>query len=306
MRHFILVIVMVTLSVTAYAKDNFSGYFDIGILGASSTDALMVSSNNEKIDNLSDSPDRFNNGVIYAQFDLKYKSNNLTYHAGTPFGGGKPEFEIGLSMDHDYGKCDISIILDPFGKVWEDPYVLDRDGTTDRAVGIKFTHEGIGGTPHLAILKITNHNIGDDVIGERYSSMKRDGYSYDFSVGYDFNNDKGKLTPFVGITYDNRDGEAQENKGAYIKFVDLKMLSSGMLISAISLDYQKYSAENPIFNNTREDIKAGAFTSYRWMNPFGLKKKHISFMAGVSSRMSNIDFYDATSLVGGVTFGFDF
>ncbi len=119
------------------------------------------------------------------------------------------------------------------------PYVTDRNDTTDRSAGIKLTYEGIAGTPHLAVLKIMNHNIDGDKIGDRFSSMQRDGFTYDLSVGYDFMRAKGKLTPFIGITRDDRDGEAQDNNGAYIKFVDFMSLSNGTLMSSISIDYKK-------------------------------------------------------------------
>lgn len=201
----------------------------------------MVSGNNEEIDSLSENSDRFGKGLGVILFDLNYKSKQLTYHAGTPFDSGNPELEIGVSLENGGSTYDVSLILNPLGgKVWEDPpYVTDRNDTTDRSAGIKLTYEGIAGTPHLAVLKIMNHNIDGDKIGDRFSSMQRDGFTYDLSVGYDFMRAKGKLTPFIGITRDDRDGEAQDNNGAYIKFVDFMSLSNGTLMSSISIDYKK-------------------------------------------------------------------
>lgn len=81
----------------------------------------MVSGNNEEIDSLSENSDRFGKGLGVILFDLNYKSKQLTYHAGTPFDSGNPELEIGVSLENGGSTYDVSLILNPLGKVWEDP-----------------------------------------------------------------------------------------------------------------------------------------------------------------------------------------
>jgi len=309
MKFFSTLMLFLALALTSYARpmtEGFSGYFDLGLIGISSDDALMVSGNNEEINNLSGNSDRFGQALAVVLFDLNYKSGNVLFHTGVPMASVKPELLAGATLLRGVSKYDFSLVLAPVSKVWEDPYVSDRDDTKDYAAGFRFKYEGIGGTPHLAELKIMAHDIDNDKIGDRYSSMARDGYTTELSVGYEFAQDRGSLTPIVKLSMDSRDGDAESNKGISIAFIKAKMLEKGLIIAVASIDYEKYDAENPIFNSTREDIKASAFLNYKLINPFGLKNKHISFMGGAANRASNIDFYDALTLVGGVTFGFDF
>jgi len=309
MNRLIALAMVFLIAVTVQAapvKDGFSGYFDIGMLGLSSNDALSVHDDNEDIDSINENPDSFGAVLPIALFDLKYKKNNLIYHTGTPVESGKSDLSFGVTFLKGEQEFDLSLIIKPMEKVWEDPYISDRESTADRSAGLRFSYKGILGTPHYVEMTAVGHKIEDDKIGERYSEMERDGITYNFESGYEKLVDQGMLTPFVTFELDNRDGDAQSSKSGGLGVKYARQLSTGLLLMNISASYQAYDEENSVFDKTRRDVHARAFAMYKHTNPFGWKKKHISFLAGTKHRMSNIDFYDAGSYFGGVTFGFDF
>jgi len=292
---------------TAFAeKEGFSGYFDAGIIGISSNDALMVSSNNEEIDSLSENPDSFGKGILAVLFDVNYKSGSLNYHAGTPMESVKPELAFGVTKIFGKSSFDVSLTVSPMSEVWENPYVMDRDATDSHKAGLKFEYKGIAGTPFMASLKISSRDVKDDEIGKIYPDMKRDSNTTEMLVGYSLRHKTGFVRPFVSINTTDSDGEAESSDGAGAGVLAFHKTSSGLLIGGFSAQYSKYGKENPVFSETRKDTEASVFVNYKWQNPFGWQKKHISFLAGAMNRSSNIDFYDAVTYVGGVTLGFDF
>lgn len=306
----LLILFLLSMCLTAYAdgkrKDGFSGFLDIGALGVSSNDSLMVSGNNEDIKTLSDSPDRYGQGHIMAIFNVEYKNGDTVWHVGSPLENIRPELAAGVTKNFGKSSFDVSLVVNPLEQVWKDPYVSRREKTNDLAYGVKLRYEGIAGTGHFAELRVIRHDIGDDDIGKRYSSMKRDGYMGEFTLGYDIGMEKGKVSPFVKLGHDRRDGDAESYKSGGAGVLYVRQMGSGTLISALFADYEGYDEKNPIFGKTRRDATSGAFVNYKWQNPFGLKDKHIMFIAGAFDRESNIDFYDAVTYIGGVTFGFDF
>lgn len=287
-------------------KDGLSGYADIGVIGVSSNDALMTSENNRNISTLSDSPDRFGKAMAAVIFNVNYKKDSLIYHAGSPLENVRPQFELGVKKLFNGSSIDTSLVIDPMGSVWEDPYVSRRKKTGKLSAGIKMKYSNIAGTPHFMQFQIMRHDVDTDKIGERYSSMKRDGYTAELRCGYRFQLPAGSLKPFIILERDSREGDAQSYKGAGAGMMYQQKVKSGVIISAVKAEYMSYDKTNPIFDKTRKDIKAAAFVNYRWMNPLGFKGKHISFMGGVADRSSNTDFYNAVTWFGGVTLGVDF
>jgi len=281
-------------AVTAFAapqeKEGFSGYLDAGIFAVSSTDTLTVSGNNEEIDSLDENSDRFGLGTFAMLFEVKYKKDNLVYHAGTPMEGGDPQFELGVKNLFGTSSIDFSLVVEPMTKVWEDPYVLDRDSTKSAKAGFKVKYDNIGGTPHVAEIKVMGYNVDDDKIGERFDSMKRDGYSAEIGVGYHFKALSGQLTPTFSFKHDHRDGDAMSSKGTAANFVYVKPSQTSTFIAAVALGYDKFDEESPIFGKTREDTEVSTFILYNMNNVFGWKNKHVSFAGGASDRYSNIDF----------------
>lgn len=307
---YLMILAVISFTVNAFAapqkKEGFSGYLDAGFFGISSTDSLMVSGNNEDIDSLDDNSDRFGKGIIAAVFEVNYKNGSLTYHAGTPYGSVRPEFEIGVTKQYAVSSVDVSLVLEPFGKVWEDPYTADRDDTEAHRTGIKITYNEIAGTPHYAKLILTNNYIEDDKIGDRFDSMKRNGVTGELEMGYKYRFAKSFITPVINLIHDHREGDAESSKGAEAKLIYTRIYEKGLLISAAQLGYSKYDEKNPVFDKTREDYEMSAFASYKLTDVFGYKNKHFTFTAGASGRESNIDFYDAVTYFGGITFGIDF
>jgi hypothetical protein len=293
-------------TLTAYAKDGFSGFFDIGVLTVISDDALLVAGNSEEIDSTAENADGFSVGAVIALFNVRYKDKDLTYHAGTPLETGKPDLSIGVTKSFGASSFDVSLLVNPFTEVWENPFAPERDSTSDMQTGLKLTWSQVGGTPHNAVLVLRNHNIKDDTQGEIYPELNRDGYTFDISVSYDFSTKIGKVSPEIGYAAEIRDGDAESSQTPYIGVLIKKKLDKDFIMGAVRVGGEFFDAENPYFEKERRDITSAAFVMYKLADPFGWEKKHFTFMGGTAKRLSNIDFYDAVTLFAGVSFGFDF
>lgn len=307
----ILTAILLLTSVSAFAappvEEGFSGSFDIGAFAISTNDALSVNDKNEDIDDLDDNPDSAGEVLGAILFDLKYRKNSHLFHIGTPLEGGEPQLLAGYTFLKGESSYDISMVINPLGEKWKDPYVLDRSKTDSVSAGLRLKAENIADSSFNIELKAISHDIDDDVIGERFSEMKRDGSTYTVKLeyGYDLGSNK-ELTPYIEYTREDRDGDAQSADGYAIGTKYSQPIGNGIIIPTISIATMEYDEENPVFGKTREDTSAKAFVMYIHKKPFGWENKHITVLAGTSKRFSNIDFYDATSYFGGVTFGFDF
>lgn len=307
MKKFITIIILLFAVQAVFAKekkDGFSGYFDAGVLGISSNDALMTSGNNEDIDTLSDNPDSFNNARIIALFDLKYRDGNLIYHAGTPLESANPKLLVGATFENGRSKTDLSIIFDIFGSEWEDPYIEDRDKTESVSVGARLKMDAIGGTPFGLEATIMDTDVDKDVIGRRFSDMRRDGGTFKLQGNYKIPvGQKKVLTPYIEYKKENRLGDAASSDAVFAGAKYFQATSKGFIMPAVSIYTEEFDAENPIFGKTRKDTGMGAFLMYKH---YFTKKFHTLAVAGVSIRESNIDFYDAETFFAGITAGFDF
>jgi len=310
LKRFAIVIIML-LCASAFAgeadKKGFSGYLDAGIVGISSNDALMTSGKNEDIDNTSDSPDRFSKALLTATFLVNYNNGKgIDVYLGTPAKSIKPQIALGMKNETPIAKTDLSVIFNPLSKVWKNPYASDREKTSAASAGIKLSLKEIGGTPHMLEIKIIGHNIDNDVIGRQYSELKRDGVEYEISYGYSLPVSTGVIRPYINGKYDDRLGEAESSKGTGAGVLLLKHFGKDLLVANASLEYSKFDEENPYFGETRKELESVIFAKYKLQDPFGWKNKHFSFSAGVMNRASNVDFYDAVTYLGSVTFGIDF
>lgn len=284
-------------------KDGFSGFFDIGLLGIKTNDALIVAEDSEEIHSLGESPDYSRTAKGIALFEVKYKKGNRVLHAGTPMSEGEPALLFGTTVYKGDSVIDLSIIFDIFKEEWKNPYVSDRDGTKSETIGMRLKMDGIAGSRFGTEVRILGNDIKNDDIGNMHSSMARDGATFDIRANYKIPAGRGFLLPSIGYKKEYRLGEAVSGNeiGTGLRFV--RMFSSGMLMADAGVSYMKYDGKDVIFDKVRKESKAGAFLLYKHNLP---KDFHISLMGGGTQRFTNIDFYDAKTLFAGVTFGLDF
>ncbi|MGD9807378.1 MAG: DUF2860 family protein [Deferribacterales bacterium] len=301
---FILLLCAATAFSAPAQKDGFSGYFDLGILGISSTDATMTSDNNEDIDTLSDNPDSFSQGHIIALFNLQYKKGDKIFHAGMPLEQAEPQLMAGITYENGRSTTDLSVIFDIFGEEWKDPYESSRDTTKRESVGLRLKMENISGTQFGFEAKVMSHNIKDDEIGDRFSDMRRDGATY--SIKGEYNQPLGnrnKITPFIEYKREQRLGDAFSSNAIGLGAKYMQATSRGFIMPVINVYAEGFDDEDAVFDKTRRDKGAAAFLMYRHnFTP----KTHGTILGGASVRRSNIDFYDAETFFTGATIGFDF
>jgi len=299
---------MLLLAATSFAapmqKDGFSGYLDLGVIGISSTDALMPFSNNEDIGTISDNPDSFSRGLPIVFFNLQYKKADKIFHVGTPMEQADPQLMAGITYVNGKSTTDISVVFDIFGSEWEDPYVLDRDTTRRESVGLRLKMDNISGSRFGFEARVMSHNIKDDKIGDRFSDMRRDGATYSLSGMYNYSlGSKDTITPVVEYKREQRLGDAFSSNTIGLGAKYVHVTSKGLIIPVINVYAEGFDDDDSVFDKTRKDTGASAFLMYKHnFTP----KIHGILIGGASLRRSNIDFYDAETFFAGATVGYSF
>jgi len=306
----ILIIILTTSIAFAQPKQGFSGYVEGGIFAASSNDALDASGEKE-IDSITDNPSSKTSVAPVLIFDVNYGivSKNLNIHFGVPKMTAEPKIYLGVTKYFaDKSSFDISLIAKPMKSVWEDPYLNKRKETDEFAGGISLSYDNIAGSGFSAEIESVAISVDDDKLGDRISSMKRDGSETSVSLSKKVSYDKNIIVPQVKYTLNDRDGNAQSSSkfGTSISLIRKVSAKNNLFLNA-GYSFEKFDETNPIYNKTREDSNIRAAVMYKINAPFGMKdNKYIRLIGGASKRISNIDFYDANEYFTVMTFGVKF
>lgn len=203
----------------------------------------------------------------------------------------------------------MSVFGRPFEKVWQDPCLLgdrreDTDKTTDDA---KLVYSNILGTPTKVSYSLSNADVDDDEIGERFDVLERDSWLHEAQIEYAVPVGRGmSIVPSVEFSLDDSDGDGNSYKGYGLK-LGLRKFSSGYMFNiSTGIGLNDYDKTHPIFDKTREDISYSAFAVFTRSNLLGKKPLFSSLIAGYRHRDSNIGFLDADTFLGGLTIGYTF
>lgn len=262
---------------------------------------------------LEDSANRYDAVIPLVNFDLRYTfaGSGRQVYLGTPMSDdGPPGLTLGgVWPFEDGGKIDVGAFVVPFGDVWEDPYLVDRDRdeTEKDAYGAKIDYTRILGTGFEAGYGIKRIDIDDDDIGRRFDDLERDGWVHALKLGYAFQLGKGlKLVPEAGFTIGDIDGDANRYLGYRFK-LGLRRFHAGHLLNlSAGVGYRDYDEEHPIFDKDRNDTLYNVFGMYTRSNLFGHTPLFCSLLAGYSHRSSNIDFLEADTFMSGLMLGYRF
>ena len=278
-----------------------------------SNDQLQPNDGNERVRDLDDNANRFDRVIPLASFDLRYTfaESGRQLYLGTPLGpDGPPGLTLGTVLPLEGGgQLDLGVFVKPFGEVWEDPYLVDRDrNETDKhTYGAKVDYARILGTGFAAGYTLSRIDIDDDDIGQRFDDLERDGWIHALQLGYVFQLTPGlTLLPQAGFTVGDLDGEANSYLGYRFKLGLRHLTPKHFFNLSAEIGYQDYDDEHPIFFKDREDVTYSLFGLYTHSHLFGHAPLFGTLLAGYRHRSVNIDFLEADTVISGVMLGYQF
>ncbi len=294
-------------------SSGLSFHLSAGAGYVSSKDQLRPNDGNKRVRDLDDNANRYDAAIPLVSFDLRYTfaESGRQVYLGTPMGDeGPPGLTLGgVWPFKDGGKIDAGAFVMPFGDVWEDPYLVDRDRdeTEKDRYGAKIDYTRILGTGFEAGYRIEHIDIDDDDIGRRFNDLERDGWVHAIKLGYALPFGSGwQLVPEAGFTLGDIDGDANRYRGYRFK-LGLRRFHAGHLLNlSAGIGYRDYDEEHPIFEKDRNDTLFSVFGFYTRSNLFSDKPLFCSLLAGFNHRSSNIDFLEADTFISGLMLGYRF
>ncbi len=279
----------------------------------SSKDQLRTNDGNKKVRDLDDNANRYDAVIPLVNFDLRYTfaGSGRQLYLGTPMGDeGPPGLTLGgVWPFEDGGEIDAGVFVMPFGEVWEDPYLVDRnrDETEKDVYGAKVDYRGILGTGFEAGYRFSRIDIDDDDIGQRFDDLERDGWVHALQLGHAFQLGEGlELVPAAGFSLGDIDGDANRYREYRFKLGLRRYRAGNLLNLSVGMGYRDYDEDHPIFDKNRNDTLYKAFGMYTRSNLLGHRPLFFSVLAGYSHRRSNIDFLEDDTFMSGLLLGYRF
>jgi hypothetical protein len=191
-------------------------------------------------------------------------------------------------------------------EVWADPYVVGQDRTkTDRnSSGLRLGYDKILGSDFEIKFTWRGIDLDDERSGltqlglppDQAKLLDREGDSYEFEVIYPFRFKQGKhiLAPALSYRRMELDGEAMANdhyQGQLTYAYTRKPLS---IVSNLIFAIADADKTNPIYLEKREDVIYGLSIAVFYRNFLDLQGLSLVGSAAGFRSDSNIDFYDTT------------
>jgi hypothetical protein len=306
-------------SITPIPQDSgFSGFINLGV-GAITAKSNMIAGNNlatigkKRIDTLTDSADSENDVIPLISGELAYT-----------FASTRTKLYVGNSLEDfirfetatlagvrqelpDKSIVELSYVFSAiYTEVWADPYVVGQDRTkTDRnSSGLRLGYDKILGSDFEIKFTWRGIELDDERSGltqlglppDQAKLLDREGDSYEFEVIYPFRFKQGKhiLAPALSYRRMELDGEAMANDHyqgqlTYAYVGNPLSISSNLLFAVADAD-----KTNPIYLEKREDVIYGLSIAVFYRNFLDVQGLSLVGSAAGFRSDSNIDFYDTT------------
>ncbi len=294
---------------SADVTDSLSGTIGIGAIVIDSGNNLNPSGSKKRLDNLSSGADRETTimpGIL----------PTVTWDVGEPEGlkfyltTDPPIDEVGgfsFNFGASYAAARVGIIdaaafFTPFEEAWKNPYVIgvDREETDTTKYGLRIGLNRIMGTGFRAQLVYMADDVDDDVIGELFSELARDGAVYSMNLNYSYYvGENLELRPRLSIRKGDYDGDANSFMKYKIDFEARYKTGQWMIVPRVYFSHSDFDETDPIFDKTRDNDRYGVSLMTTYMAPFNWEKWSVTCLVDMSQGDSNIDFYDTEA----ITFG---
>jgi len=306
-------------SITPIPQDSgFSGFINLGA-GAVTAKSNMIAGNNlttigkKRIDSLTDSADSENDVIPLISGELAYTvaSTRTQLYLGNSledFIRFETATLAGVRQElPDKSIVELSYVFSAIvTEVWADPYVVGQDRTkTDRnSSGLRLGYDKILGSDFEIKFTWRGIDLDDERSGltqlglppDQAKLLDREGDSYEFEVIYPFRFKQGKhiLAPALSYRRMELDGEAMANdhyQGQLTYAYTRKPLS---IVSNLIFAIADADKTNPIYLEKREDVIYGLSIAVFYRNFLDLQGLSLVGSAAGFRSDSNIDFYDTT------------
>jgi hypothetical protein len=305
MKAFYFMMVLVVLGSITFEKNCFAGDSGAGVsLDLNAGIAVYDTKGKEKPEK-----DCEVKPAVIAKLQYTFDGGNTIY-IGTPL-ENENEPSVGASFGN--GLIDVSAFYISPEDVYKDPYLTERDETTEAGFGGKIA---LNVKSFKAGYELRHTEVEKDDIAKRFKEMSRDLLKHKLSASY--NIEMGGqlfLQPGVDVTYavnnikendsDNNDW-AEKYRGATIGMSLTKLFGNVMVFLLANVGENQYANDDPIFDAERVDEIANLTGALQWRAPFGYEKYSAMMAAGVESNDSSIDFYDRDVVYGLLSVGYHF
>jgi hypothetical protein len=311
-------------------ESGFSGYIELFGVYTSSNSQLNTDSANQRTDSLDKSGDRVGN---LRPFPLGLISYTFAHIRTQLYFGILPEnvaegqilLETGIRHDLTNGTILRASVLpvSPLDQeAWEDPFVVgqDRDKTNVETWGIKFIADNIMGSglnlrTGMIRRKISNERSGEFLFSQPRSlltledleDIERDAYDYRLTAQYSMRpSPRVRLLPIVRYFRSDADGSANSfhRLAPQLSLQYFNRQLQAALNATFTRDW--YDDEHPVFDKTRNDYRLGLFAIVGYRDPFGWKNFRLDWIGSASKQNSNIEFFESSSYLTGLGFGYVF
>ncbi len=306
-------------------EPGLSGYLQLMVGGGTSESIADVSDDTKTIYSLDQGADSESSLGVRPMYKLAYTLENgaTQFYVGTPeenFVEGNFLFEVGAKQKLAGGTIlglawipDLPLID---SEVWEDPFLLgsERQETDQDTQAFKLTAESIMGSPLTLRYGYGFRDIDDEMSGtylaslpgstltrKDLDSLNRESDYHFFQAMYAFRLENGfTIRPQFGYLIGDADGDANSFDSYSGEISFFYPMQRWMLFGNLSVVVADYDAENPVFNETREDTTFGVNFGVGYREPFGFENWSVNLFTRYEQNDSNITFYDSTDAMAGV------
>lgn len=303
----LIFIMVILISPLPSRANSFSADVGAGILVISKSDNLW-GRGKSSIASLGNSPQSQTVVMALPALLLRYRQDSLK---NTWFIGATEEdygrVAVGVKHDLEQGAIDAALFYSLMGSEWADPYTLNRSSTSVQNFGLRAGWEKISGSPFSAHYTVSAKLVNNDLSGEHYPDLKRDGTRHSLGIKYAIKlTDTLTLTPSLAFDREFADGTANRysSPGGALSLVwrqqDLTW------INRVSGSYVIHDTTNPVFGTTLKEPGYSATSLVLLKNPFDFKKYWLTAGIVYEQTLPNITFFEKRSnyffLLGGYSF----
>ncbi|MDK9716857.1 MAG: DUF2860 domain-containing protein [Trichlorobacter sp.] len=303
----LLTIIMLLTAVLPSQADNFTADVGAGMLVISKSDNLW-GRGKSSITSLGDSPQSQTVVMAIPALLLRYRQDSLK---NTWFAGATEEdygrVAIGVKHDLEKGAVEAALFYSFMGSEWEDPYTLNRNSTSVQNFGLRAGWEKITGSPFSVHYTVSAKLVNNDLSGERYSALKRDGTKHRLGITYTLKlTETLTLTPSLAFEREIAEGAANRYSSPIGAVSLVWRLQDLTWINRVSGAYAFHDSVNPVFGKTLKEPGYSATSLVLWKNPFDFKKYWLTAGTVYGQTIPNITFFEKRSnyffLLGGYSF----
>lgn len=288
----------------------FGSIFTGGGVAAGKPGGLEVVEDNKKMNALNERADRQNQAIPFILGELGYDfaltgtkvslSNQKSEKSFADLIVEQPLKGIGtVRASFGYGKED----------VWADPYItgVDRREVDEESYNLMLEWEEILESGFFATLKLSTIEVDQDLIGDRYRDLKRDGRIMTAQIGYVFPvGENQMIIPGFDIDVEDRDGESNACKKAGVSLSHIIEFDKWRFMTRLGIGQKKYDKAHPVFHKTRKETQFDLSHLITYSQPFGWKGWFIHGLMAYNRTDANIDFFKQDGLTIGTGLGYEF